>query len=65
MKTKKLLNAVKGYWNDQSGQTSTEYILLIVVVVALISKFKAGLVGAIDPLINKIFGEEVNKLMGP
>jgi len=55
---------LRGYWSDESGQTSTEYILLIVVVVALISRFKGALVGKIEPLIERVFSTEVDKLIG-
>ena len=28
------------YWKDESGQTSTEYILLVAVAAAIVIKFK-------------------------
>lgn len=46
------------YLKDETGQTSTEYILLVAVAAAIVIKFK----GAIT---NKLFGEDGNSgLMG-
>lgn len=45
MKTK-----IMAYLSDESGQTSTEYILLVAVVAGIVVKFK----GAIT---SKLFGE--------
>jgi len=41
---------ILAYLKDESGQTSTEYILLVAVVAAIVFKFK----GAIQ---DKLFGE--------
>ena len=37
---KKVTSLVKNLWNDESGQGATEYILLLVVVVAIALIFK-------------------------
>ncbi|MGE4131266.1 MAG: Flp1 family type IVb pilin [Bdellovibrionales bacterium] len=37
---KKAISAVKKFWNDESGQGGTEYVLLLVVVVALVGIFR-------------------------
>ncbi len=63
-KTHEKTALVRGYWSDESGQTSTEYILLIVVVVALISKFKGALTDKLGGLIDRVFGQEVDKILG-
>ncbi len=43
------------YWKDESGQTSTEYILLVAVAAAIVIKFK----GQIE---DKLLGD--NGLLG-
>lgn len=48
-------NAVKSYWQDEEGQTSLEYVLLLVVVVAIIVKFGKGMQGKIGPLVENVF----------
>ena len=46
-------NQVIAYFKDETGQTSTEYILLVAVVAAIVIKFK----GAIQ---SKLFGADGN-----
>ncbi len=43
------------YLKDEDGQTSTEYILLVAVVAAIIFKFKATLETKLDGLVKKVF----------
>lgn len=55
-------NKLKAYLEDESGQTSTEYILLVAVAAAIVIKFK----GAIT---NQLMGQDGNggilgKVMG-
>jgi len=45
----KLQNFVK----DESGQTTTEYILILAVIVTIFMQFRKKLIG----ILNKIFGE--------
>lgn len=47
------MNKIIAYFKDETGQTSTEYILLVAVVAAIVIKFK----GAIQ---NKLFGADGN-----
>jgi pilus assembly protein Flp/PilA len=60
-------NKVTAYLKDESGQTSTEYILLVAVVAFVIFKFKGvietKLVGD-DGLVNKVFGKADKILEG-
>ena len=35
----KVKNLFKRIWNDESGQGATEYILLVVVIVAVVALF--------------------------
>ncbi|MCZ0931615.1 MAG: Flp1 family type IVb pilin [Oligoflexia bacterium] len=37
---KKIKSTLKRLWQDESGQGATEYILMIVVVIALVMLFK-------------------------
>ena len=49
------------YLKDESGQTSTEYILLVAVVAAVVFKFRevimSKLVEGDDSLVNKVFNK--------
>lgn len=48
-------NKLIEYFKDESGQTSTEYILLIAVVAAVIFKFKDTLMTKLTGLTDKVF----------
>jgi Flp pilus assembly pilin Flp len=43
-------------WNDESGQGATEYILLLVVVVALVLLFKGKIRTAISNKLDELEG---------
>lgn len=58
-----LKNSLMSYWQDEEGQTSLEYVLLIAVVVVIIMKFKTSLTDKIDPLIKDIFDNKVQKIL--
>jgi Flp pilus assembly pilin Flp len=58
-----LKNSLKSYWNDEEGQTSLEYILLITVVVLILMKFKSKISQKIDPMIDDIFDNKVQQIM--
>lgn len=49
------------YLKDESGQTSTEYILLVAVVAAVVFKFREVIMGKLvegdDSLVNKVFNK--------
>jgi len=45
----------RDYLKDEEGQTSTEYVLLLVVVALLVMKFKNKAVTKIDVLTETIF----------
>lgn len=53
---KRVLNKVRQLWNDESGQGAIEYILLLVVVVALVLAFKNQII----PLISGKMGQLTN-----
>ena len=42
---KKLGNQLKRLWRDESAQGATEYILLLVAIVALVVLFRKQLIG--------------------
>ena len=54
---KKLKSLFLGYLKDEEGQTSTEYILLLLVVAVVIFKFKETLSRELEGLTKKIFGQ--------
>lgn len=56
---KNVKNTVKNYLDDESGQTSTEYILLLAVVAAVIYKFKGAFSAKMESIIKEVF--ESNK----
>ena len=52
----KLKKVLKNLWEDESGQGATEYILMLVVVVAIIMAFK--------PKIEDIIGKKTEAAGG-
>ena len=49
----KLMVNLKNFVKDESGQTTTEYILILAVIVTIFMQFRKKLIG----ILNKIFGE--------
>lgn len=49
--------AIVRFLKDESGQTSTEYILLLVVAALFVFKFKNIAVVKLEEIINKIFSK--------
>jgi len=52
-----MMNEIIKYLKDEEGQTSTEYILLVAVVAAVIFKFKATLSTKLEELVGKVFSQ--------
>ena len=50
-------NKIVEFLKDESGQTSTEYILLVAVVAVVIYKFKGILEEKLTGLVQKVFGK--------
>lgn len=48
-------NKIIEFLKDEDGQTSTEYILLVVVVATIIFKFKGELSKRLEGLTGKVF----------
>lgn len=59
-------NKIIAYLKDESGQTSTEYILLVAVAAAIVMKFKGvivkKLIGDGDNDQNSILGQVFDKV---
>ena len=51
---KKVKNLLKDIWNDESGQGATEYILLIVVVIAAVAAFRQPILDALDDKMDDV-----------
>ncbi len=49
-------NLLLSYFKDESGQTSTEYILLVAVVALIVFKFKNAADDKLTSITNKVFG---------
>ena len=54
-----ILQEFKAFLKDDSGQTTTEYILILVVVLTLIMQFKKQFKGIIEKLFGR-FETEVD-----
>lgn len=52
------------FWRDERGQSTTEYILILAVIVMIAVKFKGELWNKVQGMINK-FGEQADKAMEP
>lgn len=54
-----LKKSLESYWQDEEGQTSLEYVLLVAVVVAIIMKFGGGMREQIGKLVDEIFTKDI------
>jgi Flp pilus assembly pilin Flp len=50
------------FWQDERGQSTTEYILILSVVVMVAMKFKSTFMKQMDAAVNK-FGSEMDQAM--
>ncbi len=55
-----LLRKIKEFLEDESGQTSTEYILLVAVVAMIVFKFKGIATEKLSAISNGIFDKASN-----
>lgn len=53
---KKATTMLKNLWKDESGQGATEYILLLVVVVALAMMFRGRITEALSGKLTELSG---------
>ena len=51
---KKCISTMKRIWKDESGQGATEYILLLVVVVALALLFRGKITAALTEKLGEL-----------
>ncbi len=51
---KKFTTLLNNLWNDESGQGATEYILLLVVVVALAMLFRTKITAALTAKLEEL-----------
>lgn len=54
---RKVMNTLKKLWNDESGQGATEYILLLVIVVAIALLFREQIQTIVQTKIGEIGGK--------
>ncbi len=52
----KMTKLLKNLWNDESGQGATEYILLLVVVVALALMFRTKITETLSAKLDELGG---------
>lgn len=50
----KMTTLLKNLWNDESGQGATEYILLLVVVVALALMFRTKITETLSAKLDEL-----------
>lgn len=53
---KNIKSLLKKLWDDESGQGATEYILLLVIVVAIALLFRGQISGIIEGKISELGG---------
>lgn len=60
----RFMNKIVEFLKDESGQTSTEYILLVAVVAVIIFKFRETLQTKLTGLIESVFDKSDTLLDG-
>ena len=53
----KAIKIFKALWKDERGQSTTEYILILSVVVMIAMKFKSSIGGKINVMVEKLGGD--------
>lgn len=61
---KKIQKTLKSLWLDESGQGATEYILMLVVVVAIAFAFKDQITGIIEKRTGDVGGKLTEAIGG-
>jgi Flp pilus assembly pilin Flp len=51
---------IKRFWNDDRGQSTTEYILILAVVVMIAMKFKNSFQGRMDKIVDNV-GNQIDQ----
>ena len=52
-----LIKLLRRFWKDESAQGATEYILLLVAVVAVVVLFRKQITGQVQGLLNELSGK--------
>ena len=55
---RKVMNTLKKLWNDESGQGATEYILLLVIVVAIALLFREQIQTVVQSKVEQL-GQDI------
>ena len=53
---KKIANFLKTLWNDESGQGTAEYVLLVAIVVGIVVIFKDKIMGVMRGKVEEVTG---------
>lgn len=59
-----MITKVKNFLQDESGQTTTEYILILAVIVTIFMQFRKKLLGIINKLFNGLDQASEDALSG-
>ena len=54
---KRFTAVMKNLWKNESGQGATEYVLLVVVVVALVVLFRDRITSALGEKLSQLAGD--------
>ena len=54
---KKVKTVLKNIWNDESGAAATEYIFLLVIIVAVAAIFRDKIKDAVSSKMDSVAGE--------
>ena len=56
MNSQKFVNGTLNFFKDERGQSTTEYILMLAVVVMIAMKFKSTFLGQMDGIVKGVSG---------
>lgn len=45
---------LKKFWRDESGQTTTEYVLILAIILVIVSRLRRNLGGTLDNAVTGI-----------
>ncbi|MFZ9596494.1 MAG: Flp family type IVb pilin [Bdellovibrionia bacterium] len=45
---------IQRFWRDETGQSTTEYILILAVIVMITMKFKTTIQGTLEKLMGRV-----------
>ncbi len=57
MKRIQLKHRLKQLWSEESGQSTTEYILILSAVVMIAVKFKTTITKKLEGIVDKVGGD--------